>query len=67
MRSKFMRNWESIRIAIARASFCVKKYQALNRVIEYTSKYDNICDEAIYTYDEQGFPQSLKKEDSQEI
>ena len=53
--------------SIARASFCVKKYQALNRVIEYTSKYDNICDEAIYTYDEQGFPQSLKKEDSQEI
>ena len=52
---------------IARASFCVKKYQALNRVIEYTSKYDNICDEVIYTYDEQGFPQSLKKEDSQEI
>lgn len=53
--------------SIARASFCVKKYQALNRVIEYTSKYDNICDEAIYTYDEQGFPQSLKKKDSQEI
>ena len=53
--------------SIARASFCVKKYQALNRVIEYTSKYDNTCDEAIYTYDEQGFPQSLKKEDSQEI
>ena len=53
--------------SIARASFCVKKYQALNRVIEYTSKYDNICDEAIYTYDEQGFPQGLKKEDSQEI
>ena len=53
--------------SIARASFCVKKYQALNRVIEYTSKYDNICDEAIYTYDEQGFPQSLKKEDTQEI
>ena len=53
--------------SIARASFCVKKYQALNRVIEYTSKYDNICDEVIYTYDEQGFPQSLKKEDSQEI
>lgn len=53
--------------SIARGSFCVKKYQALNRVIEYTSKYDNICDEAIYTYDEQGFPQSLKKEDSQEI
>lgn len=53
--------------SIARASFCVKKYQALNRVIEYTSKYDNICDEAIYTYDEQGFPQSLKKEDFQEI
>ena len=52
---------------IARASFCVKKYQALNRVIEYTSKYDNICDEVIYTYDEQGFPQSLKKKDSQEI
>ena len=53
--------------SIARASFCVKKYQALNRVIEYTSKYDNICDEVIYTYDEQGFPQSLKKKDSQEI
>lgn len=53
--------------SIARASFCVKKYQALNRVIEYTSKYDNTCDESIYTYDEQGFPQSLKKEDSQEI
>lgn len=53
--------------SIARASFCVKKYQALNRVIEYTSKYDNTCDEAIYTYDEQGFPQGLKKEDSQEI
>lgn len=53
--------------SIARGSFCVKKYQALNRVIEYTSKYDNICDEVIYTYDEQGFPQSLKKEDSQEI
>lgn len=53
--------------SIARASFCVKKYQALNRVIEYASKYDNICDEAIYTYDEQGFPQSLKKKDSQEI
>lgn len=53
--------------SIARASFCVKKYQALNRVIEYTSKYDNTCDEAIYTYDEQGFPQSLKKKDSQEI
>lgn len=53
--------------SIARGSFCVKKYQALNRVIEYTSKYDNTCDEAIYTYDEQGFPQSLKKEDSQEI
>lgn len=53
--------------SIAGASFCVKKYQALNRVIEYTSKYDNICDEAIYTYDEQGFPQSLKKKDSQEI
>lgn len=53
--------------SIARASFCVKKYQALNRVIEYTSKYDNICDEAIYTYDEQGFPQNLKKKDSQEI
>ena len=47
--------------SIARASFCVKKYQALNRVIEYTSKYDNTCDEAIYTYDEQGFPQSLKR------
>lgn len=53
--------------SIARASFCVKKYQALNRVIEYTSKYDNICDEVIYTYDEQGFPQSIKKKDSQEI
>lgn len=53
--------------SIARASFCVKKYQALNRVIEYTSKYDNTCDESIYMYDEQGFPQSLKKEDSQEI
>ena len=53
--------------SIARASFCVKKYQALNRVIEYTSKYDNTCDESIYTYDEQGFPQGLKKEDSQEI
>ena len=39
--------------SIARASFCVKKYQALNRVIEYTSKYDNTCDESIYTYDEQ--------------
>ena len=47
--------------SIARASFCVKKYQALNRIIKYTSEHDGVCDEFIYSYDEQGFPQSMKK------
>lgn len=48
--------------SIARGSFCVKKYQALNRIIKYTSEHDGVCDEFIYSYDEQGFPQSMKKE-----
>lgn len=47
--------------SIARGSFCVKKYQALNRIIKYTSEHDGVCDEFIYSYDEQGFPQSMKK------
>ena len=47
--------------SIARGSFCVKKYQALNRIIKYTSEHDGVCDEFIYSYDEQGFPQSMTK------
>ena len=47
--------------SIARGSFCVKKYQALNRIIKCTSEHDGVCDEFIYSYDEQGFPQSMKK------
>lgn len=49
------------RDSIARGSFCVKKYQALNRIIKCTSEHDGVCDEFIYSYDEQGFPQSMKK------
>ena len=49
--------------SIARASFCVKKYQALNRVakIELEFKFNSEHWEYVYSYDEQGFLQSLEK------
>lgn len=49
--------------SIARASFCVKKYQALNRVakIALEFKFNNEHWEYVYSYDEQGFLQSLEK------
>lgn len=49
--------------SIARASFCVKKYQALNRVakIALEFKFNSEHWEYVYSYDEQGFLQSLEK------
>lgn len=49
--------------SIARGSFCVKKYQALNRVakIALEFKFNNEHWEYVYSYDEQGFLQSLEK------
>lgn len=49
--------------SIARGSFCVKKYQALNRVakIALEFKFNSEHWEYVYSYDEQGFLQSLEK------
>lgn len=49
--------------SIARGSFCVKKYQALNRVakIVLEFKFNSEHWEYVYSYDEQGFLQSLEK------
>lgn len=49
--------------SIARASFCVKKYQALNRVVKIALefKFNSEHWEYVYSYDEQGFLQSLEK------
>ncbi len=52
--------------SIARASFCVKKYQALNRVqsIETSDVASRHKYELVYTYDENGNPQSVEKKDT---
>lgn len=52
--------------SIARASFCVKKYQALNRVqsIETSDVASRHEYELVYTYDENGNPQSVEKKDT---
>lgn len=52
--------------SIARASFCVKKYQALNRVqsIETSVVASRHEYELVYTYDENGNPQSVEKKDT---
>lgn len=52
--------------SIARASFCVKKYQALNRVqsIETSVVASRRESELVYTYDENGNPQSVEKKDT---
>ena len=49
--------------SIARGSFCIKKYQALNRVakIALEFKFNSEHWEYVYSYDEQGFLQSLEK------
>lgn len=49
--------------SIARASFCVKKYQALNRVAKIALEFKVNSEhwEYVYSYDEQGFLQSLEK------
>ena len=43
--------------SIDRASFCVKKYQALNREVEIELAGDETTDYVTYTYDEQGLLQ----------
>lgn len=52
--------------SIARGSFCVKKYQALNRVqsIETSDVASRHEYELVYTYDENGNPQSVEKKDT---
>lgn len=52
--------------SIARGSFCVKKYQALNRVqsIENSDVASRHEYELVYTYDENGNPQSVEKKDT---
>ena len=52
--------------SIARGSFCVKKYQALNRVqsIETSVVASRHEYELVYTYDENGNPQSVEKKDT---
>lgn len=49
--------------SIARASFCVKKYQALNRVAKTESDFGEYQERITYNYayDEQGFPQSATR------
>ena len=49
--------------SIARGSFCVKKYQALNRVAKIALEFEFNSEhwEYVYSYDEQGFLQSLEK------
>lgn len=49
--------------SIARGSFCVKKYQALNRVAKIALEFKVNSEhwEYVYSYDEQGFLQSLEK------
>ena len=51
--------------SVVRASFCVKKYQALNRVqsIETSDVASRRESELVYTYDENGNPQSVEKKD----
>lgn len=50
--------------SIARASFCVKKYQALNRVVKTESDFGEHQEQITYnyTYDKQGFPQSATRD-----
>ena len=52
--------------SIARGSFCIKKYQALNRVqsIETSDVASRHEYELVYTYDENGNPQSVEKKDT---
>lgn len=52
--------------SIARGSFCIKKYQALNRVqsIENSDVASRHEYELVYTYDENGNPQSVEKKDT---
>ena len=52
--------------SIARGSLCVKKYQALNRVqsIETSDVASRHEYELVYTYDENGNPQSVEKKDT---
>lgn len=49
--------------SIARGSFCVKKYQALNRVVKTESDFGEYQEQITYnyTYDKQGFPQSATR------
>lgn len=49
--------------SIARGSFCVKKYQALNRVAKTESDFGEYQERITYNYayDEQGFPQSATR------